>query len=547
MKSKSYPRNLRNLRLKLKIMNSTKQKSLVLEATRKRTEFFFPVIIFCLLFSICIQAQTTTLKFEATIAKGLIDKPQNGRLFIFLNRKGEDEPRWAFDDDVSLDAPPILAKDVVNFKAGETTAIIDNSSISYPIKNLNELPAGEYFVQALFDTNNDLRSLNASGNLYSAVQKVNLDAKNGGTIKLELNQIVPPEKLPNETEFVKYIKIQSALLTKFHGRPIYLRAGIILPRDYEKETSRRYPLQIRIGGYGSKFTNAGRSMSEKSPFRTQWLADDTPRMIVVTLDGDGPFGDSYQINSANAGPYGDALTQELIPQIEKQFRAVGTPASRFLTGGSTGGWVSSALQIFYPEYFNGSWSGFPDPMDFRAYQLVDIYKDDNAYVNENGFERPSAREANGDTQFTMRLECLKENVLGAGDSYTTSGGQWGAWNATYSPRGADGKPLPLWDAKTGKINHETAKAWEKYDLRLIVERNWQTLQPKLNGKLHIWVGEADDYFLNNGVHLFDDFISKAEPNFNGSIIYSRTGRHGWMPKNNSEIMKEMMQRFEQTK
>jgi S-formylglutathione hydrolase FrmB len=529
-------------------MNSTKQKSIFSKAVRKRKEFLFPMLAVCLLFfSTFVSAQTTTLKFEATIAKGLISAPHNGRLFIFVNRKGEAEPRLTFDGDVGMNAPPILAKDVTNFKAGETKAVIDDTAISYPIKNLAELPAGEYFVQALFDTNNDLRSLNAPGNLYSAAQKVTLDAKKGGTIKLELNKVVPPEKLPDDTEFVKYIKIQSALLTKFHGRPIYLRAGIILPRDYEKETTRRYPLQIRIGGYGTKYYAPMWLMSEKSDFRKQWLADDTPRMIAVELDGDGPFGDSYQLNSANSGPYGDALTQELIPQIEKQFRAVGTSASRFLTGGSTGGWVSSALQIFYPDYFNGSWSGFPDPMDFRAYQLVDIYKDDNAYVNENGFERPSAREANGDTQFTMRLECLKENVLGAGDSYTTSGGQWGAWNATYSPRGADGKPLPLWDAKTGKINHETAKAWEKYDLRLIVERNWQTLQPKLNGKLHIWVGEADDYFLNNGVHLFDDFISKAEPKFNGSIIYSRTGRHGWMPKTNAEIMKEMMQRFEQTK
>ena len=150
-------------------------------------------------------------------------------------------------------------------------------------------------------------------------------------------------------------------------------------------------------------------------------------------------------------------------------------------------------------------------------------------------------------EFTMRLECLKENVLGAGDSYTMSGGQWGAWNATYSPRGADGKPVPLWDAKTGKINHEIAEQWKKYDLRLIIEQNWKTLAPKLNGKLHIWVGEADDYFLNNGVHFFDDFISKAEPKFGGWIIYSRTGRHGWMPKTNADIMKEMMERFEQTK
>lgn len=493
-----------------------------------------------------VSAQTTSLKFETTIAKGLIDAPQKGRLFVLFSRKADEEPRF-IDEDVSLNAAPMIAKDVENFTS-ETTKIIDGGAISYPIKNLAELPSGEYFVQALLDTNNDLRSLNAPGNLYSDVQKVSLDAKKGTTIKLELSKIVPPEKLPDDTEFVKYIKIQSLLLTKFHKRPIFLRAGIVLPRDYQKNAALRYPLMIHIGGYGSKYYAPQWLMSdERYDFRKAWQAEDTPAMISVFLDGDGPFGDSYQINSANSGPYGDALTQELIPYIEKTFRAVGTPESRFLFGGSTGGWVSSALQIFYPDYFNGAWSGFPDPMDFRAYQLVNIYEDDNAYVNKNGFDRPSARMANGDTEFTMRLECQKENVLGAGDSYTMSGGQWGAWNAVYSPRGTDGKPLPLWDAKIGKINHEVAEAWKKYDLRLIVENNWQTLAPKLKGKLHIWVGEADNYFLNNGVHLFDDFISKAEPKYDGWILYSRTGRHGWMPKTQAEIMKEMTQRFNQTK
>lgn len=505
-----------------------------------------------LFFSFCsiiaaaqVRAQTTSLRFETTIARGLISAPQKGRLFVFLNRRAEPEPRLD-DPDVSPDAPPMLAKDVENFAPASTRVVIDNDSISYPIKNLAELPAGDYYVQALFDTNNDLRSLNAPGNLYGAVQAVSLDAKRGGTIKLELTKVVPPEQMPADTESVKFLKIQSPMLSKFHGRPIFLRVGIILPRDYQSEPNRRYPLLIDIGGYGSKFTRAARLMGEKSNFRRAWLADDAPRMIGVYLDGDGPFGDSYQINSDNNGPYGDSLTQELIPQIERQFRAVGKPEARFLTGGSTGGWVSLALQIFYPDYFNGAWSGFPDPLDFRAYQLIDIYGDENAYVNKNGFERPSAREANGDTKFTMRLECLKENVLGAGDTYTTAGGQWGAWNAVYSPRGADNRPAALWDAKTGKINRAVAEHWKKYDLRLVVQENWQTLAPKLKGKLHIWVGEADDYFLNNGVHLFDDFLTKAEPKYEGWIMYSRTGRHGWYPKTQIELMKEMAQRAEQS-
>lgn len=502
-------------------------------------------LLFLLFFSIVVSAQTTSLRFEVKIADGLTSAPQKGRLFVFLSRNGKIEPRLE-DSDIGLNAPPMFAKDVENFAAEKTVAVIDNSSISYPIKNLSELPTGEYYVQALLDTNIDLRSLSSPGNLYSTVQKVNLDAKSSGTIKLELNKMVPPEQLPADTELTKFLKIQSPSLSKFHGRPIYLRVGVLLPRDYDRDTNRRYPLLIRIGGYGSKYNRLERSMVEGSEFRKTWLAENTPRMIVVRLDGDGPYGDPYQINSANHGPYGDALTQELIPEIEKRFRTIGKPEARFLTGGSTGGWVSLALQIFYPDYFNGAWSGFPDPLDFRAYQLIDIYKDENAYVNKNGFERPSAREANGDTQFTIRLECLYENVLGAGDSYAMSGSQWGAWNAVYSPRGTDGRPVPLWDAKTGKIDREVAEQWKKYDLRLVVEQNWQALAPKLKDKLHIWVGEADDYFLNNGVHLFDDFLSKAEPKSGGWIMYSRTGRHGWSPKTETELMNEMMQRLEQT-
>jgi hypothetical protein len=498
------------------------------------------------------STKTTTLRFEVTIAQGLASGSQKGRLFVFLSREAEPEPRLSIDDDVSLGAPPILAKDVDSFASAKTVAVIDSSSISYPINNLADLPAGNYYAQALFDTNIDLRSLNAPGNLYSTPQRVSLDVGRGGTVKIELTQSVPPEQMPAETEYLKYVRLESPLLSKFHGRPIYLRAGIILPRDYVRDSDRRYPVRIRIGGYGSKFTRVQQLMDEKSNFRKTWLADDTPRMILVFLDGDGPYGDAYQINSANNGPYGDALTQELIPFIEQKFRAVGQPYARVLDGGSTGGWVSLALQVFYPDYFNGTWSGFPDPVDFSAYQLVDIYKDENAYVNNHGFDRPSARELNGDTRFTMRLECLKENVLGAGDSYTMSGGQWGAWNAVFSPRGADKRPIPLWDAKTGKINREVAEQWKKYDLRFVLEQNWKGLAPKLAGKLHIWVGEADDYFLNNAVHLLENSLRKADPHYDVSIVYGQGKGHGWYPTtdgklNDGELMREMMRAVERSK
>jgi hypothetical protein len=205
--------------------------------------------------------------------------------------------------------------------------------------------------------------------------------------------------------------------------------------------------------------------------------------------------------------------------------------------------VALALQVFYPEYFNGAWSFCPDSVDFRSFQLVNIYDDENAYINEHGFERPGAREVSGDVRYTMRHECQVENVLGRGDSWTLSGAQWGAWNATYGARGGDGRPVRLWNPRTGAIDHKAAEHWKAYDLRRVLEANWAELGPKLKGKLHIWVGEADDYFLNNAVHRLDNFLSLAQPPFEGSISYGPGQGHCWSGVSQKEMMKQMARRL----
>ena len=466
----------------------------------------------------------------------MIAGKEKGRVLVMLNKAEDPEPRFT-GGWTGMQSPPRFATDVEDL--ARNPALIDSSSIAFPMNSLADLPADDYYVQAVFDSNIDLGSINAPGNLFSVPKKIHVDPANPQTIELLLTEEIPSEQLPPEDGYVKYIRIQSNLLTVFHHRPIYLRAGIILPRDYNTTTT-RYPLRIHIGGYGTRFTEIQDLMKEDSDFRKTWLADDTPRMIFVQLDGAGPFGDSYQVNSANNGPYGDAITRELIPYIEKKFRAIQSPRSRFLDGGSTGGWVSLALQIFYPDYFNGTWSGYPDSVDFRAYQLVNIYDDENAYVNEYGFERPSERQEDGDIKYTMRHECQMENVLGSGNSYVFSGNPWGAWNAVYSPRGKDGHPVPLWDPKTGKIDHSVAEQWKKYDLRLVLQENWKTLAPKLNGKIHIWVGDADNYFLNNAVHLLEEFLKTADPPFQGTILYGPGKGHGWEAYSEQELMSMMM-------
>jgi S-formylglutathione hydrolase FrmB len=479
----------------------------------------------------------TALRFEVTLAEGLGSQSQTGRLIVVLSRKEKPEPRFVITQ-AGVNGPFLLARDVKDWKAGAVITI-EQGAASFPRASIFELPDGDYYAQALLYCKSDVRSLTAPGNLYSDVRKVRVNPQEPGAIQLELNHLIPPEQMPVDTEWVKFFKIQSRLLSDFHVHPIYLRAGVVLPRDYNQNPARTYPLWVRIGGDGSRFTSVAGLMNEKSDFRKTWLAKDTPQMIVLELDGAGPYGDCYQVNSANSGPYGDAIVEELIPYIEKQVRATGTPRGRVLSGVSTGGWAALALQVFYPDFFNGAWISCPDPVDFRAFELVNIYEDTNAFINQYGCERPSDRAISGEVRQTVRREVQLENFLGYGNNWALSGQQWGQWNAAFGPRGADGLPVNIWNADTGLIDHRVAEQWEKYDLRLVMEKNWTTLGPKLQGKLHLSVGDADNYYLNNAVHLLDDFLSKANPPYKGSIVYGPRKGHGWSNLDLSAMLKEM--------
>jgi hypothetical protein len=486
-------------------------------------------------FSSNFPAAGDELKFQITLRPGLAPETSSGRLFVILAHTNQREPRLTIGHTVP-NAPVVLARDLPMLSPDQAVTL-DQTAYTFPISNLSALPAGEYFVQALFDWNRDVRSPAAPGNLFSTPKKLRL-SPDTGMVKLELSERVPEESQAESAQ-IKFVKIQSKLLSDFHHRPIYLRAGIVLPRDYEKESSRHYPLWIRIGGLNSRYTSVSKMMAGQSDFKSTWLSNDTPRFILLQLDGTGPFGDPYYVNSANSGPFGDALVQELIPYVETKFRAIAQPRARVLSGSSTGGWVTLALQILYPDFFNGAWAACPDPVDFRALELVNIYQDENAFVNKYGNERPSDRTAQGDIVQTVREEVATENLLGRSNCYTSSGKQWGEWTAAFSPRGADGLPVPLFDPITGKIDHAAATEWRKYDLRMILEKNWKNLAPKLRGKLHITAGEADRFFLNNAVHLLDEFLAKADPPFEGSIIYGPGKGHGWSNLSLRQMLDQM--------
>jgi hypothetical protein len=474
------------------------------------------------------QSPTKGITFHISLDPKLVGaKPESGRVLVGI-AKAKRRPDFT---NYRLPVLPILGTDVEAFGA-DTTVTLDNNSTTFPFAKLNDLPTGEYAVQAIFATNRDINLPNAPGNRYCDPVTMKLEPAVGSVIHLTLNKSFT-ERKPKESATVKFHKLPSKLLTDFHGRPMEYRVGVVLPPDFAKEADKKYGLIVDIGGFGTRYTAAA------------GLAPD-PRFVQIIPDGAGPFGDPYQVDSANNGPYGEALTREVIPFIEKTYRCIGRPAARFTTGGSTGGWVSLALQIYYPDYFNGCWSQCPDSVTFERFELIDIYSEPNAYVNRFDFERPSTRTIDGDTISTVRHECQLERVLGRGDRWELSGRDWASWNAVYGPRGNDGLPMPVWDGKTGAIDKNVVKHWRKYDLKLYLEQNWSALGPKLAGKINIWVGDSDDYFLNAAVRRFKDSMDRQmNPKFDGRILIEARAGHasgGWTRKEMLDTMAGRMGR-----
>ena len=397
----------------------------------------------------------------------------------------------------------------------------------------------------------------APENLLSVPKKLRIDPAKGGVIHLALEKIIPPFPEEQDTKYIKHIRIQSPRLTEFWGRPMYLGAVILLPEGFEEHPEARYPLMVYQGHFSRKFdalvgfreeppASGETSENAKRPgvwgeyfrefenasyqFYKDWTGPGFPRMILVTLQHPNPyFDDSYAVNSANLGPYGDALTYELIPYIEQKYRGIGQGWARTLYGGSTGGWESLAVQVFYPDEYNGTWAFCPDPIDFRAYSLVDIYRHKNAYFSDGRWKRtprPAFQNEIGEVLSTNEETNHLELVLGAN---ARSGYQYDIWQAVFGPVGEDGYPKPIWDKMTGVIDHEVAAYWrEHYDLRHILERDWKTLGPKLKGKIHIYTGDMDNWYLHNAVYLMEAFLKNTkDPYYDGTVEYGDRQPHCW--------------------
>jgi hypothetical protein len=528
-------------------------------------------------------AQRVEIKLDPSVARDAT----TGRLFVFFSKNATREPRLqggSYGGSV-----PFFGVDVEALKPG-TAATIDTKTPGYPYESIRQVPAGDYYVQALLNVytrfsradghviwvHNDQwegQHFNSSpGNLVTEVQRVHLDPKSTTPITLALTKVLPALQVPPDTRWVKRIKIKSDVLSKFWGQPIYIGATVLLPKGFDQETDRKYPAIYNQGhfGLGAPFGFAedsgggrgGRGTAAPSPFGNaptsarepgwqfgkDWMSDNFPRFVAITWQHPTPYyDDSYAVNSVNNGPYQEALLTELVPLLEKQFRLVHDANARFLTGGSTGGWECAALQIQRPDFFGGAWCLYPDPVDFRRNQLVDNYADTNAFTPNGDTppipERYMMRTPEGQPQVTQRQMSQLEAVLG---SKARSGQQFDAWDAAYGPIGDDGYPKRLWDRRTGHIDKTVAAYWRDkgYDLTWNMVQNWPKIGPSLAGKIHMYVGDMDNHYLNLGVYLMEEEASKlTSPKANFVFEYGRPMKpHGWQPMTNAEMVR-MMDKF----
>ena len=531
-----------------------------------------PIAMYCVAGAVaallCAGATASGLRFEVSFAAEHSTEPLDGRMVLMISTNDDEEPRFQIGD--SPDTQQILGIDVNGLRRDQP-AVFDASVLGYPMERLDAIPAGRYRVQALLhkyetfhradghvvklpmDRGEGQHWNRAPGNLYSTPRWIDLDPMRDQVIAIRLDQVIAPIEPAKDTAYIKHVKITSKLLTKFWGRPMELGACVLIPHGFDDHPEARYPLIVNHGhyprtfggfreeppepdlepDYSERFRLAGYNRIQQEQayelYKT-WTSQDFPRFVIIEVQHPNPYyDDSYAVNSENLGPYGDAIMTELIPYVEEQFRCIGEGWARFTYGGSTGGWEALAVQVLYPDDFNGCFAACPDPIDFRAYTVVNIYEDDNAYSMDGPWRRtprPGRRDWRGHVTATLEQVNHRELVLG---THSRSGDQWDIWEAVYSPVGPDGYPARLWDKRTGEIDHSVAAYWrEHYDLRYIMERDWKTLGPKLAGKIHLYCGTMDNYYLNNAVTLTEAFLeSTTDPYYGGVVDYGCGAEHCW--------------------
>lgn len=496
-------------------------------------------------------------------------EPTTGRLIVLVSRDITREPKSHVEPNEPLDSPYLFGMNVEQWQAG-TPVRVDDHAFGWPARRLSMLSDGDYLVQAVLnryekfhladgrvlqlppDRGEGQQWASKPGNPYSTPVRVHIDHAHPVMTTLRLDNTIGPIAPKTDTEFVRHVRIRSELLSKFWGRDVYLGAHVLVPKDFDKHPEARFPLMVFHGHYPSDISEFRTTppdadlkpvystrfhleaynrieQQEAYTFYQKWISPDFPRFLVIEIEHANPYyDDSYAVNSANLGPYGDAINHELIPEIEKRFHGLAAGWARFTYGGSTGGWEALATQVFYPDMYNGAYAACPDPVDFRAYTVINLYSDKNAYVLQgeaSSVERPAFRNYLGEIFATQRDANYAELVQG---DRSRSGGQYDIWQAVFSPVGDDGYPKPIFDKVTGVIDPTVANYWkEHYDLSHIIARDWSVLGPKLHGKIHLYVGNGDNYFLTDSVYFAQERLESLTPAYGGEVAYGDRAEHCW--------------------
>jgi S-formylglutathione hydrolase FrmB len=473
-------------------------------------------------------AGPTSIAFRITFDRKVSEVPFTGRVFVMLSKELAKEPpsgpNW-------FNPLPFFAKDVKDWKPGEGILFDADTHLFYP-EPLAKVSTGLYYAQAIMDFDRGGQSFSAAeGNGYSNAVRFDRGISSE-PVSLHVSHVFH-ERPFMETDRVKLVDTESKLLSSFHGRSVNMRAAVILPKSYWQDPSKRYPVIYAIPGFGGTHYVA---------LRDSRMAHDLTEvagveMVYVVLDPRCRLGHHVFADSDNNGPWGKALVEELVPYIERQFRGIGEPAARFVTGHSSGGWSSLWLQITYADFFGGVWSTSPDPVDFRDFQRIDLTKSGvNLFVDSDGKDRPLARMNKKAVLFFKPFSDM-EAVMG-------HGGQLSSFEAVFSPRGQNGKPQQLWNRATGEVDSEVARAWEKYDIRLQLERNWKSLGPKLSGKIHVYTGGEDTFYLEGAVVLLKESLKKLGSDAVIEIVPDKDHANLLSTKMRERIAREMADQYE---
>ncbi|MDB5392281.1 MAG: putative esterase [Planctomycetaceae bacterium] len=429
-------------------------------------------------------------KFTLKIAPQIRQQPFTGRVYVFFQKGTKSEPRTGMD---WFHPIPFIALDVNQWQPAEPLLISAATPklLSFP-QPLGDLQLAGFRAQAIVRLNPFEREVGegAGNGISNPVPLV--DNQDTRPIEFTIEKLIPEPVFPKR-DHCRELIVRSDLLSRFHGRDVSLKAAVHLPASYSTFPARRYPVIFMIPGFGgTHFDGAGDAPVKETN-------QEGVEFIRVNLDPSCPLGHHVFADSANNGPVGQALVQEFLPALDKAYRTVAAPTARFLTGHSSGGWSSLWVQITHPESFGGTWSTSPDPVDFRDFQTVNLYQPSaNLYRDNVGLRRPLGRHG---TQVLLWADDFCDMETGLGD-----GGQLRSFEAVFSPRGPDRQPRILWDRRTGAIDQSVAADWKQYDIRLKLVAEWQTLGPKLAGKLHVFMGSQDTFYLEPATHRLKEAL-----------------------------------------